>query len=455
MTGQMDSSHNKTGKDTMEEEEIEVNFRLDAEGRTANTKVDPDCTAEEAVAVQYEPATSMCELSAENNNEIGHADQSHPLFDELLYDCEIADCGLMPRTFWVPSQRFEPRCSLEQMALDIFNYHVGQINNFDPATSGAEWWVQIRPSPEKTGRYSMHDKSDDLNDMATEGISFHWDKDEDLRILCGGTTYIHPHLSTVTYLTSIGAPTIAFNIHVNNMTGEYIMPGQDKNVEGFVSWPKFGKHMSFDGRYLHAAPSDLMENGAFQKQIQLPKSEGTLSKEEIIKLQRRHRRVTFLVNIWLNYKPLGVQPFPETMIDKLSGHRREQAKINLRFIQKKCSRSTKIKTTDPITSRHVKIQGKDAEDLQSGKKCQAKKFKWPLGGCDSEELIEAKIPLRFVREEAERGGSLQMAWQSSSDGFDGISLHLEHGNSSATQKPLVSCSSSHSMETVTKRRRLD
>ena len=34
---------------------------------------------------------------------------------------------------------------------------------------------------------------------------------------------------------------------------------------------------------------------------------------------RRQRRVTFLVNIWLNFHPLNVHPFPDTMMDKMSG----------------------------------------------------------------------------------------------------------------------------------------
>ena len=35
-------------------------------------------------------------------------------------------------------------------------------------------------------------------------------------------------------------------------------------------------------------------------------------------LRRRQRRVTFLVNIWLNHKSLNVKPFPESMLDKLT-----------------------------------------------------------------------------------------------------------------------------------------
>ena len=98
----------------------------------------------------------------------------------------------------------------------------------------------------------------DAADMDKIGISFHWDKDEDLRLAMGGSMYLHPHLSTVTYLTDIGAPTMVVNRRVN-FNGEYIASGD--NTEGYVSWPRRGKHLSFDGRFLHAAPGDLMEEG--------------------------------------------------------------------------------------------------------------------------------------------------------------------------------------------------
>jgi len=97
------------------------------------------------------------------------------------------------------------------------------------------------------------------------------------------------------------------NCRLHPLTGKSIDPEQeisddlgddDDNdgraaVEAFVSWPAQGKHLSFDGRYLHAAPSDLMEDGAFQRQCALPFSEdnddirGEKRKRDI----RRHRRV--------------------------------------------------------------------------------------------------------------------------------------------------------------------
>lgn len=44
------------------------------------------------------------------------------------------------------------------------------------------------------------------------------------------------------------------NEHENN---------KNKDVKAFLSWPKRGKHLSFDGRFLHAAPSNLLEKMYF------------------------------------------------------------------------------------------------------------------------------------------------------------------------------------------------
>jgi len=232
----------------MDGEQVEIDFRLDARGRTVPRRRQASPPADAAAAARGNEGEGWCEeqdgadggdcdsgslldyiakttrvrflRGAENDSE-SSTNIEQQLLDDLLLDCEISDCGLMPRTFWMPGYGFEPRCSLEQMALDVFRHHVGgdgeKEKNIDREMSGAEWWVQIRPSPEKTGRYAMmaadekksnEKSSEGSGDMSKDGISFHWDKDEELRLLCGGNTYVHPHLSTVTYLTGIGAPTL-------------------------------------------------------------------------------------------------------------------------------------------------------------------------------------------------------------------------------------------------------
>jgi hypothetical protein len=419
------------------EEEIELNFRLDEHGRTAyvppaldepNEENEGDSLqqkqqqpqGESDVSLDYQPKTIMTNLAGPPAaSSTDHHHNHCSWIDDLLFDCEITDCGLMPRTFWVPVDG-KPRCSLEQFALNVFHHHVPMTMKYDPAKSGAEWWVQIRPSPEGTGRYSMHDNTDDTNDssMTKSGISFHWDKDEDLRLLTGGNTYIHPHLSTVTYLTDFGCPTLALNCRIHNLTGDWLVPGNVDGehleptteeptsvVTGFVSWPKAGKHMSFDGRFLHAAPPDLMEPGAFDKQVSFAKGENE-QKNKI--LHRRHRRVTFLVNIWLNFHPFEVKPFPDTMIDKLSGSKNELM-LHLLFEKDRSTHATTARQLTVTDSGMVKK--KNASTSNDDTTDQPVTFCWPLGDCDSEETLVADIPLHDIRKEASHGGNVRIAWE--------------------------------------------
>ena len=335
-------------------EEIEISFRLDEDGRTTSSTE----AAHTTTTIHYEPRS----ISAYFED---------AALDDLLLDCEIADSGLMPRTFWIGAND-TPECSLEQMALNVFHHHVGTAS-LDPsiAVAGAEWWVQIRPSPDKVGRYAMQGLTEE------NGITFHWDKDEDLRILCGGSTYIHPHLSTVTYLTGLGAPTLVTNSRIHTLSGEWMLPSE--NPIAWISWPRRGKHFSFDGRYLHAAPMELMPKGLWEKQLQNP---GPESKSSV----RQHRRVTFLVNIWLHYKPFNVNRFP--MAEKMSGYE-----------------NTKKTCLTFGTLDNVRVVADATMD--------STRFTWPMGGGsdDCDEAIHMDFPVTAVHEKIDDGGSLQLCYK--------------------------------------------
>jgi hypothetical protein len=449
-------------------EELEVSFRLDEEGRTVPSSPDFQPTGGRGgAALDYTARTERTALrwvDAGAGDSGTTEDWAASVLGELLLDAEISDCGLMPRTFWVPAPAdgdkkdtdggsgggggdgdgFVPRFSLEQLALDVFNFHTASAarGSFDPATSGAEWWVQIRPSPEGTGRYSMHASNDDHSDNGSDnaqnntddcvkkgGISFHWDKDEDLRLLTGGDTYVHPHLSTVTYLTGIGAPTLAINFRVHNLTGD---PLANPEPEAFVSWPAQFKHLAFDGRHLHAAPADLMEDGAWDAQTTLPQLSAA-SVAELKQLRRRHRRVTFLVNIWLNYHPFNVHPFPETMIDKMSGAQSNRH-VGLSFLSALPEHSTASATTDAREPSNVDGQRQGTENSVDRAKfsCQAQpplptisvsiggtgdnsseeydNYTWPMGNYESGERIRMSLPTRRIRSAAGAGGNVQIRW---------------------------------------------
>lgn len=310
------------------------------------------------------------------------------------------------------------------MALDVFHHHVPENYQFDPDASGAEWWVQIRPSP-AAGRYTMHDQPQQDDDMAKKGISFHWDKDEDLRLLAGGSLYVHPYLSTVTYFTNLGAPTMTVNCRIDTFTGEWMLPEQ--NQESFVSWPKQGKHLSFDGQFLHAAPSNLMENGVFERQCmihdaEIKASDDSKEMERQRKvLGRRRRRVTFLVNIWLNYRPFNVEPFPDTMIDKLT--KVDGSKWSGMF------NNTRIESNESeiAKERNVTVsdgKAKDDSDLPSDKYGQkVQSFTWPMGDCDSGEYIRMQMPLESIRSAAYSGGNVRIRWTQGAEPAS-VGVHL-------------------------------
>ncbi len=289
----------------------------------------------------------------------------------------------------------------------------------------------IRPSP-PTGRYRMlQEKSggeiaknkekiegdtkgvistksnNDEEEMIENGICFHWDKDEDLRLLMDGKMYIHPHLSTVTYLSDIGAPTLALNYRVNALTGEYIPLGEDESVEGYLAWPRIGKHLSFDGRFLHAAPSGFMKKGFFEKQIEIPLDQLKFAESTQDKkiLERRHRRVTLLVNIWLNYVPFNVNVFPESMIDKLS--KVDPAEVS-HILFKNDDKSKVYENEKCDTDSHVD-DGSPLSNPENGRSFY-QDFEWSMGSnCDENDRLSMRVPIEMIRSKV--GGNVELSWE--------------------------------------------
>lgn len=159
-------------------------------------------------------------------------------------------------TYWIGADE-TPTTALEKLALEIFSLHAGQCSgSFDVKRSGAEWWTLAI-------------------DQADE-VGWHWDRDYELEDSVG--FYVHPHLSTVTYLTDGGAPTLILEADGS---------GTDDSTQevkfAHVSHPRVGKHVCFDGRFLHSAVSEFAQPGTATA------------------------RVTFLVNVWLNHRPLSVE----------------------------------------------------------------------------------------------------------------------------------------------------
>jgi hypothetical protein len=152
-----------------------------------------------------------------------------------------------------------------------------------------QWWVQIRQGGQPS-----------------EGIEFHWDVDEefcDKKLGDGSRTslHVHPHLSTVSYLTDhCGAPTVI----VHTRCPVAAIPTEIERIYGpvtggAVSWPKQGKSIVFDGSKLHGAVPPHVPT----------KGQGCAAGKA---------RITFLLNVWLGHRPQAIEPLPTALAQTLS-----------------------------------------------------------------------------------------------------------------------------------------
>jgi hypothetical protein len=231
------------------------------------------------------------------------------VWDELLSDetldlLELACAGIKgsETSFWQPADA-PARTALEHFALSVWAFHMGARlpESCDLARSGLEYWVQRRSSEQPT---------------AEQSINFHFDKDEEIREEHG--LFVHPHISTVTYLRGAGAPTVVLPVRIG-------FDGSDARTEppratavgahgdsdaaahaqlrvrecmphAIVSYPRRRRHLAFDGRLLHGCPVEL----TFQK----------LGHNSAAGITAVYERLTVLVNIWLNHHPSGVERAP-------------------------------------------------------------------------------------------------------------------------------------------------
>lgn len=182
-------------------------------------------------------------------------------------------------TFWVPATTRKPKTTLERLALDIFAYHARDAV-YDPEKSGAEWWTQVI------------EESDE--------IGLHWDRDYDMQADQG--ILLHPMLATVTYLgvPRGAAPTIVLARPSPLLASESACGAVPHAAS---CWPSLGRHLCFDGKLLHGALPDLTP----------PAAAATSSPSA-----GSHKRVTFLVNVWLNHAPWGAEEVPKALSKRLS-----------------------------------------------------------------------------------------------------------------------------------------
>uniref|UniRef100_A0A7S2V8V5 Uncharacterized protein n=2 Tax=Entomoneis paludosa TaxID=265537 RepID=A0A7S2V8V5_9STRA len=170
----------------------------------------------------------------------------------------------------------------------------------------------------------------------------------------------------------------------------------------FLSWPASLKHLSFDGRYLHAAPPSL----DVRTKRETTNADAPIDAKVARQKERRKRRATFLVNVWLYFHPMNVDLFPESMLDKMSGHSASaasssgQEQVGLSFVHEIPDSASEIKV-DPeapsqTTQNHL----------------------WPMGDCGSGETIAIQLPVKeTLQKEADFGGNIRVLWKDSSSGL--------------------------------------
>lgn len=218
-------------------------------------------------------------------------------------------------------------CELEQLAVVIFRQHwqhynlsdlkKGSDNDGEPTKAhpskdrsiGAEWWVQVK-------HIRGEEQDNDYCAAAAEAVDLHYDKDEALAESFGLGAF--PTLSTVTYLTTAtnatcsdltveAAPTVIFN-------QRYDETETDRISEMMVSHPASHKHLVFDGRLLHGAPSHFALRRQQQQQPQTKlRSLGPSSTFKEKSDNRDQIRITFLVNVWIDHKPAAVETLPDSI----------------------------------------------------------------------------------------------------------------------------------------------
>ena len=281
-------------------------------------------------------------------------------------------------TFWLSAEALStPRCLLEAFASNVFAFHTQGLS-YDPSRSGAEWWVQVKQ----------------LDTEENCSIDLHYDKDEE--IAEAFSVGVFPQISTVSYLseTSLSQPTLIFETTASEPIGESI-----RTV--YLSRSTKGKHISFDGRYLHGAPWSPIVN-SFGSNPCAVKADGSSRMacdghvDNFVEVALDSFRVTFLVNVWLHHHPSGAQPLPEDIVTALNelagGMSHLVSRTNehgcVPFIESNAATSHSLPEI-VVTRRHLQVE---KEKSQKKKPFQIKKKPGAKRGEDAEAKKMESIP---------------------------------------------------------------
>jgi hypothetical protein len=196
------------------------------------------------------------------------------------------------QTFFLPAH-MKPRCALEVLVKEIFEKHTSHLEEgtFYSKTSGAEWWTLVMDEDETAS--SPEKKEEDEEEGEEDEVGLHFDADYELEEQ-NPNLLLHPRVATVTYISDYGAPTFVISQKsppMDDLKKTTLEKGIDK---AWLSHPKIGKHIAFDGRLLHGAPAMY-----FPSRNRPSEGEPQAKRQKIEKVDKK--RYTLLVNIWLNH----------------------------------------------------------------------------------------------------------------------------------------------------------
>ena len=264
-------------------------------------------------------------------------------------------------TYFLPCC-MKPRCTLEQIVAAIFQYHTKHLHpsTFLPEQSGAEWWTLVldnnhsKNDTTDSTNNAINQTDDDDDEDEDDEVGLHFDADYGLEHQIRNMM-IHPRLATVTYMSGASSgddtmsPTIIYNVKSPNSLPNVKDHRNPKvaltcSVQPidtvWISYPRTGKHIAFDGRLLHGATSvfsarthhesstdhgDHHPTNVEERPTKKHKTDASMSTTattatttHVNLASKSTPRITLMVNIWLNHCPLDAEPIDDEIVGQLT-----------------------------------------------------------------------------------------------------------------------------------------
>mmetsp|Transcript_7773 Transcript_7773/g.21681 ORF Transcript_7773/g.21681 Transcript_7773/m.21681 type:complete len:465 (+) Transcript_7773:78-1472(+) len=223
-------------------------------------------------------------------------------------------------TYYLPSQ-MKPRCALEAMVQTIFQQHTLSLEEgcMIPEQSGAEWWTLVldeaedeaQPTVKQQPSSEPNGNNEEEEEVEGDEVGLHFDADYGLEDQAPNLL-LHPRVATVTYLTATGAPTIVLDRRSPPPSDVEKKSLQGPVSKAWLSHPKLGKHIAFDGRLLHGAPATFFPSATPKRTEDEPPSKRAKQQPAC------SQRITLLVNVWVNHCPMDAEPLDDEICQQLT-----------------------------------------------------------------------------------------------------------------------------------------